>query len=74
MTTYQGKLGGAELRVAVVVARFNELVSERLLAGALDGLRRHEVPDEAVDIVWVPGSFEVPQLRGDWPARADTTL
>ena len=60
MTTYQGKLGGADLRVAVVVARFNELVSERLLAGAQDALRRHEVPESSVDVVWVPGSFEIP--------------
>jgi 6,7-dimethyl-8-ribityllumazine synthase len=60
VTTYRGKLTGTDLRVAVVVARFNELVSERLLAGALDALERHEVPEEAIDVVWVPGSFELP--------------
>ena len=62
MTTYEGKLTGADLRVAIVVARFNDLVSERLLAGALDGLKRHEVPVDAVDVAWVPGSFEIPVI------------
>jgi 6,7-dimethyl-8-ribityllumazine synthase len=60
VTTYGGALSGAELRVAIVVARFNELISERLLAGARDALKRHGVPDQAVDVAWVPGSFEIP--------------
>jgi 6,7-dimethyl-8-ribityllumazine synthase len=43
-----------------VAARFNQLIVERLVAGARDGLRRHGVADDAIDLVWVPGSFEVP--------------
>lgn len=60
MNTYEGTLDGRELRLAIVVARFNDLISQSLLTGALDALRRHNVPDEAVDVVWVPGSFEIP--------------
>lgn len=60
MTAYQGNLAGTNLSIAIVVARFNELISERLLAGAMDGLRRHSIADDAVDVAWVPGSFELP--------------
>ncbi len=47
-------------RVAVVVSRFNESVTTRLLEGARDALRRHALPDSHVDVVWVPGAFELP--------------
>ena len=47
-------------RVAVVVSRFNEAVTTLLLEGARDALRRHAVPDSHVDVVWVPGAFELP--------------
>jgi 6,7-dimethyl-8-ribityllumazine synthase len=60
VNTYEGTLDGRDLRLAIVVARFNDLISERLLAGALDALRRHSVRDEDIDVVWVPGSFEIP--------------
>ena len=62
MTVYEGNLSGADLRIAIVVARFNELIGERLLAGAQNALRRHGVADEAIDVVWVPGSFEIPPI------------
>jgi 6,7-dimethyl-8-ribityllumazine synthase len=62
MRTFEGTLGGAGLRIGIVVARFNDFISERLLNGALDTLRRHGVDDEAVDIAWVPGCFEIPLL------------
>ncbi|MBI2299122.1 MAG: 6,7-dimethyl-8-ribityllumazine synthase [Armatimonadetes bacterium] len=58
--TYEGQLLGQGLRFAVVVARFNELISSRLLGGCRDALRRHGVDDEAVDVAWVPGSWEIP--------------
>ncbi len=58
--TFEGKLVGTGLRFAVVVARFNEMIASRLLGGARDVLRRHDVADDAVDVAWVPGSFEVP--------------
>lgn len=49
-----------DVRVAIVVSRFNELVTERLLAGALDTFRRHGVADDKITVVRVPGSFEIP--------------
>ena len=58
--TYQGSLNGAALRIAVVTARFNDFITERLQAGALDGLKRHGMADEAIDTVAVPGAFELP--------------
>jgi 6,7-dimethyl-8-ribityllumazine synthase len=60
MTTYEGQLRGDGVRLAVVCSRFNELITERLLAGALDGLRRHGVDDGSVTVAWVPGAFELP--------------
>ena len=62
MKTYEGTLDGRDLRLAIIVARFNDLISERLVAGALDALRRHNVPDDAIDVIWVPGSFELPTV------------
>jgi 6,7-dimethyl-8-ribityllumazine synthase len=47
-------------RFAIVAARFNQSIVEKLVAGALDGLKRHGVLDEAIDLAWVPGSFEIP--------------
>jgi 6,7-dimethyl-8-ribityllumazine synthase len=57
---YEGDLVARGLRFAIVVARFNEFITSRLLDGARDGLRRHGVADEDVDVAWVPGSFEIP--------------
>ena len=58
--TFQGELHGAGLRVALVVSRFNEVVTTRLLAGARSALERHGVSDDDVDVAWVPGAFELP--------------
>ncbi len=60
MRTHEGSLDGAGLRVAIVAARFNEVVVERLVSGALDCLRRHGVADDDIELAWVPGSFEIP--------------
>ncbi|MDP8992767.1 MAG: 6,7-dimethyl-8-ribityllumazine synthase [Actinomycetota bacterium] len=57
---YTGALRGEGLRVAVVCSRFNDLVTERLLAGAVDGLVRHGVDEASVVVAWVPGAFEIP--------------
>lgn len=57
---YEGSFDGSRLRVGVIAARFNETVSQRLLEGALDGLKRHGVADADVSVAWVPGAFEVP--------------
>ena len=56
----KGDLNGQGLRVAVVVARFNEVVTSLLLNGAVDTLIRHGVRDEDISVAWVPGSFELP--------------
>ncbi len=57
---WQGRAWGEGLSLAVVVARFNEDVTRRLLEGALEALAQHGVPPERVDVVWVPGSLELP--------------
>jgi 6,7-dimethyl-8-ribityllumazine synthase len=65
----EGKLIGGTETYAIVVARFNDLVTRRLLEGALDTLRRHGVAEEKVTVVWVPGSFEIP-LAADRLAKS----
>lgn len=57
---FEGDLVGRGLRFGVVVSRFNEFISSRLLGGAKDALLRHGVGEDAVDVAWVPGSFEIP--------------
>jgi 6,7-dimethyl-8-ribityllumazine synthase len=58
--TFEGELNGRGLRFGVVVARFNELITSQLLAGALDGLKRHGVAEDDVDVAWTPGALEIP--------------
>jgi 6,7-dimethyl-8-ribityllumazine synthase len=60
MTSYSGQLRGDGLRVAIVCGRFNDLITERLLAGARDGLVRHGVDQASITEAWVPGAFELP--------------
>lgn len=60
MAVFEGDLIGTGLKVGIVVSRFNELLSTRLLEGAKDGLVRHGVVESDVDVALVPGSFEVP--------------
>jgi 6,7-dimethyl-8-ribityllumazine synthase len=59
-TVYEGTFAPPPGRFALVAARFNQFVVEHLVGGALDGLKRHGVVDESIDLVWVPGSFEIP--------------
>ena len=58
--TYQGKVIGTGMKFGIVVGRFNDLVTKLLLEGALEDFERHGVSAEDVDVVWVPGSFELP--------------
>ncbi len=60
MTTYVGGSDGGGRRVAIVAARFNEVVTGKLVEGALAGLRTRGVADDDVDVAWVPGAFEIP--------------
>ncbi|MBI5555964.1 MAG: 6,7-dimethyl-8-ribityllumazine synthase [Elusimicrobia bacterium] len=58
--TYNGKLIAKGLKFGIVVSRFNEFISQKLLSGALDTLTRHDADEEKIDTVWVPGAFEIP--------------
>lgn len=57
---YEGKLLGQGLRMGIVISRFNEFITSRLLSGAYDALERHGVAQEDIDVAWVPGAFEIP--------------
>jgi len=57
---FEGSLIGKGRRFGIVVSRFNELITKKLLDGAIDTLVRHDVADGDIDVVWVPGSFEIP--------------
>jgi len=59
-TTYEGNLIAEGLRFAVAVSRFNEMITRRLLSGALDALARHGADEDQIDVAWVPGGFELP--------------
>jgi len=62
MRTYEGKLVGTGLRFGIVAGRFNELIVGKLVAGALDALKRHGVEEETIETAWVPGAFEIPLI------------
>ena len=58
----EGYVTGKGLKFGIVVSRFNEFITNKLLGGALDTLHRHETRDEDVDVAWVPGAFEIPMV------------
>ena len=60
MRTFEGKLISDGLKFGIIVGRFNEFIGGKLLSGALDALKRHGANEEDIDIVWVPGAFEIP--------------
>ena len=60
MKTFEGKLIAEGLRFGIIVGRFNEFIGGKLLSGALDAISRHGGNDNDVDLVWVPGAFEIP--------------
>jgi len=62
MRIFEGNLVAQGLRVGIVVGRFNEFIVSKLLGGALDGLKRHGVEEENIDVAWVPGAFELPLI------------
>lgn len=57
---FEGKLIGKELKVVIVVSRFNDFITGRLLEGAKDTLIRHDVNEDNIDVAFVPGAFEIP--------------
>ena len=62
MKTLEGKLVARGIRIGIVAGRFNEFITGKLLNGALDGLLRHEVKEEYIEVAWVPGAFEIPLI------------
>jgi 6,7-dimethyl-8-ribityllumazine synthase len=60
--TIEGKLVGKGVKVGIVVGRFNEFISAKLLSGAIDALVRHEVKEENITVSWVPGAYELPLI------------
>ncbi len=60
MKVYQGKLVAQGLKIGIIVGRFNEFIGGKLLSGAIDGLVRHGVEENAIEVSWVPGAFEIP--------------
>jgi 6,7-dimethyl-8-ribityllumazine synthase len=62
MNVLEGKLVPQNIRIGIVASRFNEFITSKLVAGALDGLKRHDVPEDDIDIAWVPGAFEIPLI------------
>lgn len=60
MNTFEGTLVARGIKIGIVAARFNEFITSKLLSGALDGLKRHDVEEEDIDVAWVPGAFEIP--------------
>jgi len=71
MARYEGRLRGEGLRVALACSRFNDLITERLRAGARDGLIRHGVDEASITEVWVPGAFELPLVTKRLAASGD---
>jgi 6,7-dimethyl-8-ribityllumazine synthase len=62
MKVIEGKLNAKDLKFGIVVGRFNEFISSKLLGGAIDGLKRHGAEEKAIEVVWSPGSFEIPLI------------
>ena len=62
MKTLEGKLVSDGMKVGIVAARFNEFITSKLVSGAMDGLTRHNVKEEDIQVAWVPGAFEIPLI------------
>lgn len=60
MKTIEGNMIATGMKVGIVASRFNEFITSKLIGGALDGLRRHEADEDDIELVWVPGAFEIP--------------
>jgi len=62
MKIFEGKLVAEDLKIGIVAARFNEFIVSKLLSGAVDGLTRHNVEEDNIEVAWVPGAFEIPLM------------
>lgn len=62
MKILEGKLVSDKIKIGIVASRFNEFITSKLIGGALDGLKRHDVNDDDIELAWVPGAFEIPLI------------
>lgn len=62
MSVFEGKVISENIKIGIVAARFNEFITSKLLSGAIDGLERHNVAKNDIDVAWVPGAFEIPLI------------
>nr|WP_276957455.1 6,7-dimethyl-8-ribityllumazine synthase [Faecalibaculum rodentium] len=70
MTNIEGVFPAAQPKIGIIVARFNEFITSKLLSGARDGLVRHDVSDSDIDVCSVPGAFEIPLAAEKWQQAA----
>ncbi len=68
MKVFEGNLVSKQIKIGIVAARFNEFITAKLLSGALDCLKRHEVKETDIEIAWVPGAFEIPLITSKMAA------
>jgi 6,7-dimethyl-8-ribityllumazine synthase len=71
MTSYEGRLAGQGMRIAIACSRFNDLITSRLLAGAKDGLTRLGVDEGSITEAWAPGAFELPLVARELAASGE---
>lgn len=62
MNIIEGKLISKEAKIGIIVSRFNEFIGSKLLSGAIDCLKRHDIEDDNITVAWVPGAFEIPLI------------
>ena len=62
MSVFEGMVVSENIKIGIVAARFNEFITSKLLSGAIDGLERHNVAKNDIDVAWVPGAFEIPLI------------
>ncbi|WP_018590407.1 6,7-dimethyl-8-ribityllumazine synthase [Terrisporobacter glycolicus] len=62
MKIYEGKLVSKDVKIGIIAARFNEFITSKLLGGAVDALKRHDVDEDNIEVAWVPGAFEIPLI------------
>ena len=74
MNILEGKVVAEGMKVGIVVARFNEFITSKLLSGAIDGLVRHDVNEDDVDVAWVPGAFEIPLVASKIGKKAENMM
>lgn len=70
MRTFEAQLVAQGQKIGIVVSRFNEFITSKLLSGAIDGLTRHGVAENDIEVAWVPGAYEIP-YAAKWMAQSN---